>query len=203
MTLLKLLISISEENNMALFEPALAFMLPWEGRPGHWYTNNPNDPGKETYKGVSRPNNIDWTGWKLIDKHKVLVDFPECLEFDSELQDEVKWLYRQKYWEKAWGDKIASQNVANHFFDSVINPGFISIRLMQRALNEARSNDRSAYLRPFALSVDGIMGHNTLDALNGMHEAEFMDIFKLYRIEYYKEHSKPEFLHGLIRRAEA
>lgn len=51
---------------MAEFNLALKRMLGHEGG----YSNDPDDLGKETYKGISRANHKNWSGWTQIDKYK-------------------------------------------------------------------------------------------------------------------------------------
>ena len=46
-----------------------AFRLIIEGYEGN-YSNDKDDPGGETYKGISRNMNKDWEGWKIIDSYK-------------------------------------------------------------------------------------------------------------------------------------
>ena len=50
------------------------------------YVNHPNDPGGETYKGISRRAHPNWKGWQLIDQKKPV---PEQL---------VQEFYYNNYW---------------------------------------------------------------------------------------------------------
>ena len=51
---------------MADFIPAKTITGGLEGL----YSYDPNDPGGETWCGVSRVNNPNWSGWAIIDAHK-------------------------------------------------------------------------------------------------------------------------------------
>ena len=53
-----------------------AFRLIIEGFEGN-YSNDKDDPGGETYKGISRNMNKDWEGWKIIDSYKGKKNYPE------------------------------------------------------------------------------------------------------------------------------
>lgn len=182
---------------MANFENALDKVLQFEG----FYSNDPDDQGAETIFGVSRKFNRDWQGWKIVDKYKMLANFPECLKDNIELVEDVKWIYRHKYWNQMLGDKILNQNIANHLFDACVNMGQISIKYMQKAICDVKSSEKN--LTPFVLSCDGVMGNNTLNALNGCKEDILLDNFKELRIDYYKKYSNPKYLNGLVRRAES
>ena len=73
---------------MANFDLAYEKILQNEGR----YSSDPNDPGGETYKGVSRCSWNSWKGWPYIDLNKLLPGFPANLEKELDLQAEVKQL---------------------------------------------------------------------------------------------------------------
>jgi len=57
---------------MAEFNIALQKTLAHEGG----YSNDPNDMGGETYKGISRASHSVWKGWAIVDKYKKLSGFP-------------------------------------------------------------------------------------------------------------------------------
>jgi lysozyme family protein len=175
---------------MSNFIIALHRTLKFEGG----YSNDPADFGEETYKGISRHYHPNWEGWETIDRYKSNEDFPFILDKLPMLQALIEELYEEEYWNKILGDKIISQDAANLFFDGCVNPGCVVIKFMQRALNKVRDN---------ILSVDGIMGDETISILNGTNKNEFLPDFTAQRIQFYKEHSDPKFLQGLIARAEA
>lgn len=177
---------------MANFEPALNITLKFEGL----YSNDSDDKGGETYKGISKKYHENWEGWRIIDKNKMYINFPDCLNNIIELQDSVKWLYRHEYWNKILGDRIQDQVLANVFFDSVVNPGFVSIELMQDAINDFACFNK--------LDSDGIVGNCTIQELNAIEDVyNFLDLFQEYRVGYYVEKSKKKYLDGLINRAQA
>jgi glycosyl hydrolase family 108 len=94
------------------FEDALGFTLAWEGG----YVNRPDDPGGETYCGISRKANPAWPGWAILDglanKH---VATPEL---DALVGD----LYRRKYWDVCGCDALPVAE-ALALFDFAVHSG--------------------------------------------------------------------------------
>ncbi len=121
------------------------------------YANVNGDAGGETYKGIARVFNPLWPGWKWIDAAKHEADFPRCLELDNALQDAVLGFYRDVYWRPLHGDAISNQEVASEIFDTaVLNGQRMAVEIAQGALK----------MLGHALDLDGIMGNETLGALN-------------------------------------
>ena len=122
---------------MANFEKALELVLKNEGG----YVNDPNDNGGETYKGVSRRANPQWSGWKIIDGYKKKYkDFEKKLDSDNELQKCVKSLYRSNYWNPIKGDDLVHQDMAEEMFDAAVNFGITkAIKLAQKTVGFEQS----------------------------------------------------------------
>lgn len=117
---------------MAKFDEAYQRTLKFEGG----WVNDDADSGKETYKGISRAANPNWSGWKIVDGYKKKSNFPKNLDSDTKLQSLVKELYKTNYWDKVWGDKITNQKVANDLYDTGVNMGVaMSIKLSERQFN--------------------------------------------------------------------
>ena len=121
---------------MATFNDAYKILLKREGG----YVNDSDDSGGETYRGISRRYNLDWKGWELIDKYKKThrgKSLYKVLDADDRLQDMVKELYKEKYWDIFELDEVPSQNIAYQMFDTCVNCGSASaIRFAQASLNE-------------------------------------------------------------------
>lgn len=128
------------------------------------YSNDPVDTGKETYNGISRVHEPEWDGWLIIDKAKKEPNFPANLKnYQSELIPLQQDIYKKKYWDVFWGDRIPNQFIANELFDTAVNRGVGSaIKYLQRSLNIANRNQK---LYP-DIEVDGKFGTNTLNTLN-------------------------------------
>ena len=114
---------------MANFEEAYKRTCKFEGG----WVNKDGDSGKETYKGISRVANPNWSGWAIVDSYKKKSNFPQNLDSDKNLQELVKDCYKNNYWNPVWGDKIKNQKVANDIYDTAVNMGVaMSIKLSQR-----------------------------------------------------------------------
>jgi len=145
---------------MAKFEPAYEKTLANEGG----YSNDPNDRGGETWKGIARKMHPQWPGFVLIDevrKNTNKDQFVRALSVDEELDQLVQDFYKAEFWDKLMLDKITSQDVANEIFDTAINQGStIAIKQFQEALN-LLNNNQKIYSD---INEDGKMGDATLRA---------------------------------------
>jgi len=89
------------------FDKALDFVLSWEG--GH--SNDPGDPGGETYKGISRNMNPQWSGWQFVDKK----------DFTSADRD-IEHFYKVNYWNKCACEYLQGP-LDIVIFDTAVNMG--------------------------------------------------------------------------------
>ena len=129
------------------------------------YIVDKDDAGGETYKGVARVFNPAWAGWKIIDSYKEHVDFPQCLDGDTNLQELVRYIYKKKYYDPFLGDQL-DEPVAEEMFDQAVNLGVPkAIEHLQRALNilNTRKTPNDLYEN---ITADGNFGGGTLKAYN-------------------------------------
>jgi lysozyme family protein len=127
-----------------------------------FYSNNPNDPGGRTWKGIARNYWPRWAGWKLIDQ--AIHDHPGMWQTyakeDPDLEGLVKGFYVEQFWNRIRGDKIQNQDIANELFEQAVNMGVHkAVTHLQQALNLLIPHLKK-------LSVDGIFGPNTMEQLN-------------------------------------
>lgn len=102
------------------------------------YSNDPDDAGGETYKGISRRANPNWDGWISIDaiKKSHPTTFKGVLKKTPELEKKVQDLYKDKYWDCFELDDVLSQLVAEQMFDTAVNQGqTAAIKFAQRVLD--------------------------------------------------------------------
>ncbi len=156
------------------------------------YVNDPDDPGGETYKGVSRRMHSKWDGWMIIDTLKTQSGFPATLDKNTELQQLIENFYQTLFWDSIRGDKINSQLMAESIFDFGINAG----------------NRTSVTLAQMVIDVkpDGIIGPQTLEALNNYDEEKFLAEFTIAKIARYinivkKRPTSKKYFYGWVRRA--
>lgn len=134
---------------MANFIIALKKTLKNEGG----YTNDPDDAGGETYKGISRKNHPTWTGWVSIDQIKKAhpKGFKTILEHTPELQDKVKDFYKRRFWDELCLDTCGNQELANQAFDMAVNAGIkAGVKILQKVIG---------------VPADGILGNVTKQAI--------------------------------------
>ena len=171
------------------------------------YSNDPEDPGLETYCGISRRHWPKWPGWKEIDRHKKTngpIKTNQKL-VGADLATEVKIFYLRYFWNPLKCEQIESQAIAESLFDYGVNRGKRpAVRDLQDTVNDCRV--KFAHVAP--LKVDGIIGPKTLRAVN--KSAHFIKAFDLYftaeRISFYmglaeKKPVNRKFLKGWIRRS--
>lgn len=152
---------------MAEFIKAYQLMIASEGG----YVNDTDDPGGETYKGVARKIYSKWEGWTHIDMMKRQPDFPACLDRDPELQQLVANFYEVNFWDRMKGDQIANQEVANSIFDFGVNAGMgTSVALAQLVVGADH---------------DGVIGPNSLEAINSFNPEHFLAAFTVAKIARY------------------
>jgi lysozyme family protein len=144
---------------MANFNEAYDITLGHEGG----YSNDPDDVGGETYKGVARAYYPNWVGWTIIDDSKSINNFPNNLRGNTALDAMIREFYKDNYWNLFWGDQIPNQEVANELFDTGVNMGVgRAVKYLQKALNVLNRNQKNYG----DIVEDGGFGVNTMTALN-------------------------------------
>lgn len=133
---------------MAAFEIANKKSMNFEGG----YVNDPDDPGAETYKGISRRYHPEVTIWPIIDGMK-------AQNIGTVLTDELKGIihawYKVWHWDFFGMDFINDQRIANEIYDSGINLGRRTVgKFVQECSNT--HFDESQILK-----VDGYPGPRT------------------------------------------
>ena len=128
-----------------------------EGR----YVNDPDDSGGETYSGVSRVHNVDWSGWVLIDGYKL-----DGVDLDSDevadaLREHLDTFYA-KYYTQFHLDKVP-----NHLQFQYSQMCARSPRRAMRALQQMCMGCDESLAPGFA---DGFYGPGTLAALSDIFE---------------------------------
>jgi lysozyme family protein len=127
------------------------------------YSNDPADPGGETYKGIARNKNSYWEGWVLVDNYKLQPNFPKNMYNDPQLEEKVKSFYKTVYWDVNNLDEFTSQSLANEMYDTGVNMGVgKASKFLQLTLNVLNKNGT---IYP-DIPEDGKVGPGTLQALN-------------------------------------
>lgn len=153
------------------------------------------DKGRETYRGISRVYNPSWKGWQIIDKNKPIKY--NAIIHNKNLDDAVKEYYYNSYYLPLKCDKINSLLIAGHLFCHGVNAGIkTSAKLLQKSINNVYNIN---------LTVDGIIGSNTLKYVNGDKIKLLEQEFIKQRRQYYNSiarnnPSQKKFLNGWLNR---
>jgi len=160
------------------YRRALRFVLKREGG----YVNHPSDPGGHTNMGVTLAT---YTSWR---RSRGEPD-PTVDDLKALTHDEVFDLYRAMYWDAVKGDSLP-EPVAHLLFDMAVNAGpGRAIKLLQEALG---------------VTSDGIIGPQTMAAVEGADVDELVQEYSVRRLLYYATRPHmPTFGTGWFRRAVA
>jgi len=110
-----------------------------------------------------------------------------ALDIKNLTREDAVQIYQDDYWNKFQYRDITSQRVATKLFDAAVNMGPVrAVRLLQLAVN---------------VQADGVLGVQTIAAVNAADEGSLMDEFKAQLAKYYCDLNKPEFMLGWLRRA--
>lgn len=164
------------------YQLAIGFVLSHEGG----YSNNPNDLGGETNYGISKrflnANNIDIKNIKDI------------------TVSQAKLIYYTYFWLPIKAEEINDNKIALMLFDTAVLCGKSkAIEFLQQAITLF-----------VPITVDGIIGHETLGAINKITESDFyreylIDIFATIRKKFHidiarSNSSQATFIKGWLNR---
>jgi lysozyme family protein len=148
-----------------------------------FYADVPGDTGGETWIGISRNNYPSWSGFAIIDSHKINGVFPgvtyrdrvayanKVLKADPKLMALVVEFYENTEWHTVEGDQIISDSVADFLGDWCVNAGFVTpIKHLQQIVN---------------VDDDGKFGPGTLAAVNAANPETVFNALKQARIQFY------------------
>lgn len=145
------------------------------------YSNDPDDVGGETYRGISRRYNPIWHGWKIIDDCKRFeFSMEECLRLKGiTIDDLVIEFYKDKYWNPWWGDEIDDQDIANEMFDTSVNMGVNrAVEFFQKSLNYLNRNGKLYS----DIVEDGVFGKNTYRAYQSLPIKDRDTLYKMMNV---------------------
>ena len=187
---------------MAEFSVAYLHTMKNEGG----YSDDPDDRGGETYRGIARSFHPDWIGWERIDRYKAAEYFPRVLDADHALKGWVQDFYRANFWTRVGCHLVDSQPLADFLFDFAVHAGTkVPVRHMQRALNVLNRNEQLWK----DVTVDGIIGQQTVTVIKAYSDWEtphaLFKILRGLRTAYYvklveKREQNEKFLRGWLNR---
>jgi len=154
--------------------------------------SNPNDVLEKnkyedgwTFMGIYQKANPDLDLWKIIrqkmQQYNGDMKLVGSMLYDNPIMREyVAAFYKREYWDRMKLDQIESQHVANEMMIFGVNAGVkAAIKLAQRAAGVVQ---------------DGVIGPNTLKALNRVDEKVFSQVYDELEQEHYEKlvYAKPE-----------
>lgn len=153
------------------------------------YANVPGDKGGETYRGISRNVNPDWPGWRILDRYKPL-NRGDLIN-DAELKTAVADFYWDNYFRNRQFDRFRYVLPALVCFDFAVHGGY-SPEGLQKLLNNRFGT---------SLKIDGIIGEQSLSALNAVDPVRLSHAILDWRKEHiYKivdrDPGQEKFLNG-------
>jgi len=172
------------------FRAAVEVVLQHEGG----LSEHPSDPGGVTHWGISltwlqrlglAEGDIDGDG-------DVDADDVRALSRERAIE-----LYRRYWWEPLRLSEVRDLGVATKILDLAVNMGSgPAVRLLQQALRVAGED----------VAVDGILGSQTLGAVNRVNPALLLELYRVQAARYYHQlvDRRPElvvFERGWLRRA--
>lgn len=179
---------------MADLQQAEAKTLKWEGG----YANVAGDAGGETIFGIARAMHPNLKLWEHLDNYKKALEpfdkskykeLEKLCKGNVQFKEEMDRFYKKEFWDKIKGDEIQNQDAANAIYDFAVNSG------VKRAVEYAQ--------KTLNLMVDGIMGEQTLSAINNAG-ADFVNHYCDNRAEFFKtiaqKGQNAKFLNGWLNR---
>jgi lysozyme family protein len=167
------------------------------------YVNRADDPGGETFGGVSRVYHPKWPGWKMVEEYKLkyppinkenIKQLNKALFANQDMQKMLYSFYLAEFWNINRLSEINNQWLADNVYDASVNCGpSMGPRFLQKAINELQFD---------SLSVDGVVGKKTLSAANSVDAKTLTNKLIDIRKEWHKVHSSKANLKGLLNRCE-
>ena len=137
---------------------------------------NPTENGL-TYFGIYEKAHPNWSAWRIIKAYLELEpDLQKCsviLSNVSDLNTKVEEFIKKEFWDKMKLDLVTSEHKQLELLCFAYNVGIKpTIKVLQETLN---------------ITIDGIIGNQTINALNSFNESLFDKLFDLEEKEYYDE----------------
>lgn len=167
---------------MADYRRLVPHVKAWEGK----WSDDPDDPGGATMMGVTMSTYEAYC-------RKVGRGKPTKGDLRGLSDGEWSRIFKSMYWDRCRADEIDSQSVANMLVDWYWHSGVHAIRGVQRVVG---------------VSIDGVVGRVTIEALNGCDAYELFGELRRAREKYYNGvvNSRPKsrkYLQGWLNRVRA
>lgn len=161
---------------MAKSKELMPFILKWEGG----FSNHPNDKGGCTMKGITIKTFKCYFG-----------EYQTCDDLKNITDEQWLCIFEDGYWNPCKGDDIENQSIANIIVDWAWMSGVKNVtKKIQKLLN---------------VEADGIIGKQTIKAINDSDSKQLFNNIYNERVKYYntiveKNPSQKTFLKGWLNR---
>ncbi len=136
-----------------------------------------------TFMGIYEGAHPSWKGWELV--YRTLELYKDLRKASYEcyqnvfLTDLVKEFYKANFWDKLRLDEVKSEKIADLIFKFAVNVGIKrAVRYAQMVAN---------------VRIDGIVGANTINALNTLDSGYFEERYKAEFIKFYERLAKDNY----------
>jgi len=133
------------------------------------FVDDPVDLGGATNKGIT------FNTFKAYAEEDLGIE-PTLENLKKLTNDQAAIIYKKRYWDVIHADEIKNGSIAYSLYDFFVNAGYNAIKEMQQALLELG----------YKITVDGIIGEETIKAINNVDSRKLFDKFKEKRLNYYK-----------------
>lgn len=171
---------------MADYKLLVPHILKWEGG----VANDPDDSGGYTNKGVTIGT---WRMYGYDNDHDGDIDYKDLSKITT---DQWGMIFKFQYWNRAKGDSIKDQLVANIIIDWLWNSGYYALKNAQLVANTFGAG----------LLVDGVIGRKSVHSINAIDPNQYSKKLHQVRLEFYRglaarKPSQKKFLKGWENRA--
>ena len=168
-------------------------IMRWEiGSSNNGYAHDKDDRGGITVYGITRKGHPDLKIWGSLDKLKLIGEKRKYKPTDIEMMEVIR-TYRKDYYDKMNLDKVIDDRIAHFLFDYAVNSGI--------------SRSAKAVQKIIGVTVDGIVGGQTINAINKTHSKSLLTALIKSRTNFLKSivtnnPSQKKFLKGWLKRCE-
>ena len=175
---------------MSTFDIAIITLLKIEGG----FVDDPNDPGGQTKYGISLKylnSSLDATRLSGI-THLGPITKEDIQNLTPEQASNI---YKVLWWDKFGYSNIQNQPIATKVLCSSVNIGSQYAHIcLQRAIRSESNNK-------IILDVDGLLGQETLEAVNNANAQSLLCAYKSELAGYYRSLHNADFIAGWLNRA--
>lgn len=129
-----------------------------------------------------------------VTKYGISKKYNPEIDIKNLTEEQAKQIYAKKYYIPCGADDVNDDELALNLFDSAVNPGLgWASKTIQRLVN---------------VDVDGIVGNNTIEAINNYFDKKgLIAMFKIFRKDYYRnrvkvKQSNKKYINGWLRRVD-